>query len=100
MRVDALLLDSGNQRLAVKELGGTGRTHDCRLSRKIVETVRVPGFLGGGLTPENVATAIREACRFGVGVCSGLRTNGQLDESKVRQFTAIVAPARVRLRDK
>ena len=26
--VDALLLDSGNQNLAVKELGGTGRTHD------------------------------------------------------------------------
>ena len=35
--VDALLLDSGNPRLAVKELGGTGRTHDWRLSRQIRE---------------------------------------------------------------
>jgi len=40
--VDALLLDSGNQKLPVKELGGTGRTHDWRLSRKIVDSVRVP----------------------------------------------------------
>ena len=80
--VDALLLDSGNQRLAVKELGGTGRTHDWRISRKIVESVRVPLFLAGGLTPENVATAIREVRPFGVDVCSGLRTNENLDEEK------------------
>jgi phosphoribosylanthranilate isomerase len=84
--VDALLLDSGNQKLAVKELGGTGRTHDWRISRKIVESVRLPVYLAGGLTPENVATAIREVRPFGVDVCSGLRTNGQLDERKVQRF--------------
>ena len=84
--VDAILLDSGNQRLAVKELGGTGRTHDWRISRKIVESVRVPVLLAGGLTPENVATAIREVRPFGVDVCSGLRTNENLDEEKVRRF--------------
>ena len=89
--VDALLLDSGNQKLAVKELGGTGRTHDWRLSRKIVESVRVPVFLAGGLTPENVATAIKEVRPFGVDVCSGLRSAGQLDEEKVRRFFANVA---------
>jgi phosphoribosylanthranilate isomerase len=48
------------QRLAVKEHGGTGRTHNWRSRRRIVESVRVPVFLAGGLTPENVATAIRE----------------------------------------
>ena len=85
-KVDALLLDSGNQELPVKELGGTGRTHDWRISRKIVESVRVPVFLAGGLTPENVATAIREVRPFGVDVCSGLRTNENLDEEKVRRF--------------
>ena len=89
--VDALLLDSGNQELAVKELGGTGRTHDWRLSRKIVESVRAPVFLAGGLTPENVATAIREVRPFGLDVCSGLRTDGNLDEEKVRRFFANVA---------
>jgi phosphoribosylanthranilate isomerase len=90
--VDALLLDSGNQKLAVKELSGTGRTHDWRLSRKIVESVGVPVFLAGGLTPENVATAIREVRPFGLDVCSGLRTNGNLDEEKVKRFFENVAP--------
>jgi phosphoribosylanthranilate isomerase len=84
--VDALLLDSGNQKLAVKELGGTGRKHDWRISRQIVESVRVPVFLAGGLTPENVATAIREVEPFGLDICSGLRTDGNLDEEKVRRF--------------
>jgi phosphoribosylanthranilate isomerase len=90
-KVDALLLDSGNQELPVKELGGTGRTHDWRISRKIVETVRVPVFLAGGLTPENVATAIREVRPFGLDVCSGLRTNGNLDDEKVRRFFENIA---------
>ena len=90
-RVDALLLDSGNQKLAVKELGGTGRTHDWRLSRSIVESVPVPVFLAGGLTPENVAAAIREVRPFGVDVCSGLRSSGRLDEAKVRRFMANIA---------
>jgi phosphoribosylanthranilate isomerase len=48
-RVDALLLDSGNPALAVKELGGTGRRHDWALSRRIREAVPVPVFLAGGL---------------------------------------------------
>jgi phosphoribosylanthranilate isomerase len=53
--VDAILLDSGNQSLAIKELGGTGRTHDWSLSRKIREAIDVPIFLAGGLNPTNVA---------------------------------------------
>ena len=91
--VDALLLDSGNQRLAVKELGGTGRTHDWRISRRIVESVRVPVYLAGGLTPENVAQAIRAVRPFGLDVCSGLRTNGNLDEEKVKRFFAAIEAA-------
>jgi phosphoribosylanthranilate isomerase len=91
--VDGLLLDSGNQKLPVKELGGTGRTHDWRLSRKIVESVARPVFLAGGLTPENVASALREVQPFGLDVCSGLRSNGQLDEDKVRRFFANIAGA-------
>lgn len=91
--VDAILLDSGNQKLAVKELGGTGRKHDWRISRKIVESVSVPVFLAGGLNPDNVAEAIREVRPFGLDICSGLRTNGQLDEEKVRRFFANIAAA-------
>jgi phosphoribosylanthranilate isomerase len=91
--VDAVLLDSGNQKLVVKELGGTGRTHDWRISRKIVESVRVPVFLAGGLNPDNVAEAIREVRPYGLDICGGLRTNGNLDEDKVRSFFASIAAA-------
>ena len=84
--VDAVLLDSGNQSLAVKELGGTGRTHDWNLSRQIREAIEVPMFLAGGLNPSNVAAAIREVQPFGVDVCSGLRTNGALDLQKLCAF--------------
>ena len=89
--VDAILLDSGNQKLAVKELGGTGRQHDWRISRQIVDAVRGPVYLAGGLTPANVATAVNEVRPFGLDVCSGLRTDGQLDEAKVRAFFAALA---------
>lgn len=84
--VDAILLDSGNQRLAVKELGGTGRTHDWTISRRIVERASVPVFLAGGLKPENVREAIEQVRPFGVDVCSGVRTGGKLDERKLAAF--------------
>jgi phosphoribosylanthranilate isomerase len=86
--VDALLLDSGNQSLAVKELGGTGRTHDWRVSRSIVEASPVPVFLAGGLKPENVADAIESVRPFGLDVCSGVRTEGRLDAEKLKRFFA------------
>jgi phosphoribosylanthranilate isomerase len=84
--VDAILLDSGNQSLAIKELGGTGRTHDWSLSRKIREAIEVPLFLAGGLNPTNVAAAVREVQPFGIDVCSGLRTEGNLDPQKLSDF--------------
>ena len=84
--VDAVLLDSGNQSLAIKELGGTGRTHNWTLSRKIREAIEVPLFLAGGLNPGNVADAIREVQPFGIDVCSGLRTEGALDPQKLSDF--------------
>jgi len=88
--VDALLLDSGNQSLAVKELGGTGRTHDWALSRRIREAVDVPLFLAGGLTPANAAEALRGVGPFGLDVCSGVRTDGRLDADKLKRFFAAV----------
>jgi len=88
--VDAVLLDSGNQSLAIKELGGTGRTHDWSLSRKIREAIGVPLFLAGGLKPQNVATAIQEVQPYGIDVCSGLRPNGALDRYKLAEFFAAI----------
>jgi phosphoribosylanthranilate isomerase len=90
-QVDAILLDSGNQSLPIKELGGTGRTHDWRLSREIRESIDVPLYLAGGLRPENVAAAIREVQPFGIDVCSGLRTEGRLDPQKLAAFFGAVA---------
>ncbi|HUM04441.1 MAG TPA: phosphoribosylanthranilate isomerase [Terriglobales bacterium] len=88
--VDAILLDSGNQKLAVKELGGTGRTHDWALSREIRERIDVPMFLAGGLNPENVAQAIADVRPFGVDICSGVRTGGKLDAEKLRRYFSVV----------
>jgi len=84
--VHALLLDSGNQNLAVKELGGTGRVHDWEISRQICRTVSVPVFLAGGLKPENVAHAVRQVQPYGLDVCSGVRAEGRLDRRKLERF--------------
>lgn len=86
--VDAILLDSGNPALAVKELGGTGRRHDWALSRSIRESVALPVYLAGGLTPANVREAIDTVSPFGLDVCSGVRTNGALDPAKLEAFIA------------
>ena len=88
--VNGILLDSGNQSLPVKELGGTGRTHDWSLSRQIREKVSVPIFLAGGLKSDNVGEAIRAVGPFGVDVCSGVRSDGALDQSKLSGFFAAV----------
>ena len=82
-QVDAILLDSGNQKLAVKELGGTGRKHDWKFSCAIRERIGIPLFLAGGLTPENVGQAIAEVSPYGLDVCSGVRTEGKLDATKL-----------------
>lgn len=84
----ALLLDSGNPDAAVKQLGGTGRTHDWALSRRIVEASRMPVYLAGGLTPENVREACEVARPYGIDICSGVRTGGRLDREKLARLVA------------
>jgi phosphoribosylanthranilate isomerase len=87
--VDALLLDSGNQNLAVKVLGGTGRTHDWSLSNIIVRSVTKPVFLAGGINSGNVQEAIRQVNPYGVDLCNGVRSNGILDKDKLQEFMAM-----------
>ncbi|MEJ2052639.1 MAG: phosphoribosylanthranilate isomerase [Calditrichaceae bacterium] len=88
--VDYLLLDSGNTSLKIKKLGGTGRVHDWHISRQICETVSIPVYLAGGLNPDNVKSAIEKVKPYGVDVCSGLRTNGKLDEQKLNSFFSCI----------
>jgi len=88
--VDVLLLDSGNQELDTKQLGGTGRTHDWKLSRRIRDEINIPLFLAGGLNAANVADAIREVHPYGLDLCSGVRTDGKLDTTRLREFVEAV----------
>ncbi|HBE41581.1 MAG TPA: N-(5'-phosphoribosyl)anthranilate isomerase [Bacteroidales bacterium] len=92
--VDALLLDSGNPNLKIKELGGTGRVHNWGLSRQIRDNSKCPVILAGGLNRENVSLAIETVQPFAVDVCSGVRTNGLLDSKKLADFikNAISSP--------
>ena len=89
----ALLLDSGNRELPVKELGGTGRTHDWSVSARIVGSLPVPVFLAGGLDHTNVGEAIAAVRPFAVDVCTGVRSAGALDEQKLILFMKAVAAA-------
>ena len=91
--VDALLLDSGNPALAVKELGGTGRIHDWEVSAQIRAAAGKPVFLAGGLTPANVAEAIRRVRPFGLDLCTGVREQGALDAPRLEAFVAAVRAA-------
>jgi phosphoribosylanthranilate isomerase len=90
---DALLLDSGRPGEAIKVLGGTGQTHDWSVSAAIVKSVPCPVFLAGGLRPENVAKAVRVVRPFGVDLCSGVRTEGRLDEVKLTAFCSVLRHA-------
>jgi phosphoribosylanthranilate isomerase len=91
--VDALLLDSGRLNAPVKELGGTGRTHDWSLSRRIRDQAGKPIFLAGGLNTGNVAEAIRTVRPYGLDLCTGVRTNGALDPLKLEHFMRAVRAA-------
>ena len=84
--VDAILLDSGKPKASVKELGGTGRVHDWSVSRQIRGAVQVPIFLAGGLKAENVREAIEQVSPFALDLCTGVRTDGKLDETKLAAF--------------
>jgi phosphoribosylanthranilate isomerase len=84
--VDFLLLDS--HRADDRQMGALGVTHDWRISRRIVELVRTPVILAGGLGPDNVAEAIRAVGP--VGVDSKTRTDRHgshvKDLDRVRRF--------------
>ncbi|MEM7045917.1 MAG: hypothetical protein AAF543_24155, partial [Pseudomonadota bacterium] len=90
---DTILLDSGRPSAEVKELGGTGRTHDWEISRAIVEACPCPVFLAGGLKPDNIEEAVRQVRPFGVDLCTGVRTDGRLDAEKLAAFVQAAARA-------
>jgi phosphoribosylanthranilate isomerase len=84
-RVDGIVLDTAVQ--GTGQIGGTGRTHDWSVSRKVVESVSLPVILAGGLNPENVVEAVRTVHPYGVDVNSGVSNrDGTKDHQKLRLF--------------
>ena len=79
---DAVLLDT-----ASPAGGGTGATHDWAVSREISHSVRLPVVLAGGLSPKNVADAVRTARPYAVDVCSGVEAEKRRKDIRlVREF--------------
>lgn len=88
--VDYLLLDSGKPNEEIKELGGTGKTHNWEISREIVKDSNIPVFLAGGLNNNNIIEAINFVEPYGIDLCSGVRINDVLDKNKLTQFIQCV----------
>jgi len=84
--VDGFVLDTIN--VATDQVGGTGKTHDWSISQKIVTRYpEIPIILAGGLTSENVRSAIEYVHPFGVDVNSGTKgSDGFKDARKMREF--------------
>jgi phosphoribosylanthranilate isomerase len=68
--------------------GGTGETLDWELARPIAR--QYPVIIAGGLTPENVAGAIKIISPWGVDVSTGVETSGIKDVKKIRKFIEAV----------
>jgi phosphoribosylanthranilate isomerase len=80
-RASALLLDGFDRRLR----GGTGKTFDWEIARRAKRYGRI--FLAGGLTPENIGGAIRDAKPYAVDVCSGVESKpGKKDPQRMMDF--------------
>ncbi len=84
--VDFLLLDS--HRAEDRQIGALGITHDWRISRRIVERLRTPVILAGGIGPDNVAEAIRVVRPAGVDSKTKTDRDGMhaKDIGRVRRF--------------
>lgn len=79
---DAWLLDA----YVADKLGGTGKQFNWDLAIEAKKAGRLI-FLAGGLTPANVAEAVRKVQPYGVDVSSGVETEpGRKDHAKVREF--------------
>jgi phosphoribosylanthranilate isomerase len=84
-RVDALILDTHDP--STGRYGATGKTHDWAISRQIVAEGRTPVILAGGLTPDNVADAIRAVRPWAVDVHTGVENaDGTRNFGKLREF--------------
>jgi phosphoribosylanthranilate isomerase len=89
---DAIILDSYDP--LTRATGATGLTHDWRISAEIARRSHIPVILAGGLSPENVADAIRTVRPDGVDAHTGLEDpDGTRNMEKIGRFAAAARDA-------
>lgn len=82
---DAILLDTINN--VTDQVGGTGKTHNWEIDRKIVEHTNAKIIIAGGLNPNNIKEAIHKIKPYGVDVNTGVQNkNGLKDYEKLKEF--------------
>lgn len=80
--VEWILLDS----FVPGQQGGTGIAFDWEQAQILRQQIKVPLFVAGGLTAENVGEAVRILSPEGIDVSGGVETNGSKDLEKIKQF--------------
>ena len=84
---DALLVDSIDQSEGFTRMGGTGKVADWDAVGELIETIKTPVFLAGGIGPENVAQALVRIRPFGIDLCSGVEASkGRKDAHKLEML--------------
>ena len=89
---DWLLLDSYES--GDRQIGALGVTHSWELDRRIIESVRIPVIIAGGLGPENVQNAIRVARPAGVDSKTKTDRSDGTHTKDLQKVSAFVTPAR------
>jgi phosphoribosylanthranilate isomerase len=81
---DFILLDSANKK---NQMGGTGKTADWKIARKIIEKSKLPVILAGGLNPDNIKDAIKKVKPYAIDMNSGVESKpGKKDEELIRKL--------------
>ncbi len=81
---DCFLLDSYDRN---NQMGGTGKPSDWNIAQEMVSKLRAPVMLAGGLTPDNINSAIKRVKPFGVDINSGVESRvGKKDRSMMEKL--------------
>ncbi len=91
--VDSLLFDTVAMSKGRKKFGGTGKTSDWNVVKRLMDAIRspVPIWLAGGINPENVGNALDTVDPYGIDLCSGVESDpGKKDPGKVRALMSTI----------
>ncbi len=81
------LVPEGADAVVIDASHGTGKRFDPSFAKSVMRASKCPVFLAGGLTPDNVAAAVRDLNPYAVDIASGIeRAPGVKDHRKMREF--------------